>query len=197
MKSSPGRRPLAPALPLLGILLLTSGCAVWNPWGYSKDWPLWKKTLFFAGPGHCPVCYCVGGAVIEAGGFGKDDEETAGDSLPATENAPAQPEAGQARSQPKLLDLGSGQCVPCKMMKPVLEELQTDYAEHFETVYLDISENREAAQQYGIRAIPTQIFYDAESRELFRHEGYMAKEDILAKWQELGYALAGEPQNNE
>ena len=50
---------------LLCLILLNSGCAVWNPWGYSKDWAPWKKTLFFIGPGHCPVCYCVGGAAIE------------------------------------------------------------------------------------------------------------------------------------
>ena len=50
---------------LVCLVLLSSGCAVWNPWGYSKDWALWKKTLFFIGPGHCPVCYCVGGAAIE------------------------------------------------------------------------------------------------------------------------------------
>lgn len=53
------------ALLLLCLVLLNSGCAVWNPWGYSKDWGPWKKTLFFIGPGHCPVCYCVGGAAIE------------------------------------------------------------------------------------------------------------------------------------
>jgi thioredoxin 1 len=34
--------------------------------------------------------------------------------------------------------------------------------------------------------IPTQIFFDAEGRELFRHTGFLAKEDILAKWKELG-----------
>ena len=50
---------------LLCAVLLTTGCSVWNPYGYSEEWPVWKKTLFFAGPGHCPLCYCVGGAIIE------------------------------------------------------------------------------------------------------------------------------------
>jgi thioredoxin 1 len=37
--------------------------------------------------------------------------------------------------------------------------------------------------------IPTQIFYDAAGRELFRHEGFFGKDDILAKWKELGVSL--------
>jgi thioredoxin 1 len=88
---------------------------------------------------------------------------------------------------PRLLDLGAGHCVPCKMMKPILTELQTGFTEQFETIYIDIAENRAAAQQYGVRVIPTQIFFDAEGEELFRHEGFMSKEDILAKWKELGF----------
>jgi thioredoxin 1 len=33
---------------------------------------------------------------------------------------------------------------------------------------------------------PTQIFYDAMGNELFRHEGFFSREDILAKWKDLG-----------
>ena len=42
---------------LLGLTVMLSGCMVWNPWGYKKEWPIWKKTVFFIGPGHCPFCY--------------------------------------------------------------------------------------------------------------------------------------------
>ena len=35
--------------------------------------------------------------------------------------------------------------------------------------------------------IPTQIFYAADGSELYRHTGFYAREDILGKWQELGY----------
>lgn len=93
---------------------------------------------------------------------------------------------------PRLLDLGAGKCVPCKMMKPMLDELKVEYAEHFETVFIDVWEHEQAGAQYGIRMIPTQIFYDAEGKELFRHEGFFAKEDILAKWKELGIHLSNE-----
>ena len=90
---------------------------------------------------------------------------------------------------PRLLDLGAGKCIPCKQMKPILDELHRDYATQFETVFIDVWEHREEGQRHGIRMIPTQIFFDASGKELFRHEGFMAKKDILAKWQELGVAV--------
>lgn len=87
---------------------------------------------------------------------------------------------------PRLVDLGAGKCIPCKQMKPILAELKRDYADQFETVFIDVWENREEGPKYGIRIIPTQIFFDATGKERFRHEGFMAKKDILAKWRELG-----------
>jgi thioredoxin 1 len=90
---------------------------------------------------------------------------------------------------PKLLDLGAGKCMPCKMMEPILEELTEAYAGQLAVEFIDVWENRAESEKYGIRMIPTQIFYDAQGLELFRHEGFFSKEDILAKWQELGVAL--------
>lgn len=94
---------------------------------------------------------------------------------------------------PKLVDLGAGKCIPCKMMKPILDELKRDYANRFVTEFIDVWENPDAGKPYGIEVIPTQIFYDAEGKELFRHVGFFGKEDILAKWKELGVDLSGKP----
>ncbi len=90
---------------------------------------------------------------------------------------------------PRLVDLGAGKCVPCQQMKPILEELKRDYADQFETVFIDVWEKRDEGKKYGIRLIPTQIFYDATGKERFRHEGFLAKKEILAKWRELGVAV--------
>ncbi len=89
-------------------------------------------------------------------------------------------------SLPKLLDLGSVTCIPCKLMAPILEELKTQYAGRFEVQFIDIHRDEAAAEAYDIRVIPTQIFFGASGKELWRHEGFMSKEDILAKWKELG-----------
>ncbi len=105
----------------------------------------------------------------------------------ASTNAPATPTTKQ--SLPKLLDLGAGKCVPCKMMAPILEEMKKDYAGSLEVEFIDVWKNPDAAKQYGIEVIPTQIFYDATGKELFRHIGFFAKADILAKWKELDVDL--------
>ncbi|MDF7800071.1 thioredoxin family protein [Pontiellaceae bacterium B1224] len=98
---------------------------------------------------------------------------------------------------PKLLDLGAGKCIPCKMMAPILDEMEETFAGQLDVEFIDVWENEGVGQQYGIRMIPTQIFYDAEGNELFRHEGFYAREDMLAKWAELGVVLTDEPQNTE
>ncbi|MDI1248050.1 MAG: thioredoxin family protein [Lacunisphaera sp.] len=90
---------------------------------------------------------------------------------------------------PRLVDLGADKCIPCKMMAPILGELEKDYAGQLEVVFLDVWKKREEGSRYNIRVIPTQIFFDAGGKELFRHEGFYAKKDILAKWAELGVAL--------
>ena len=90
---------------------------------------------------------------------------------------------------PRLVDLGAGKCIPCKMMKPILDDLTQNYADQFTVVFIDVWENKDAGEPYGIRMIPTQIFYGTDGKELARHEGFFAKKDILAKWQELGVVL--------
>lgn len=97
--------------------------------------------------------------------------------------------AGKTVALPKLLDLGADRCVPCKMMAPILEELGETFAGEMQVDFLDVWKNPDAAKPYDIKIIPTQIFFAPDGTELFRHEGFFSREDILAKWQELGYKL--------
>ncbi|MGA1978995.1 MAG: thioredoxin family protein [Sedimentisphaerales bacterium] len=91
---------------------------------------------------------------------------------------------------PRLVDLGADKCIPCKMMAPILEELRKDYDGTINVEFIDVWKAPERAKEYGITIIPTQIFFDASGKELFRHEGFFSKEDILAKWMEFGVELA-------
>lgn len=90
---------------------------------------------------------------------------------------------------PKIVDLGAMKCIPCKMMAPILEELKKDYEGKLEVVVIDVWENRGEAEKYGIQAIPTQIFYDENGKEFFRHEGFLPKEDILKTFRDHGIKL--------
>lgn len=92
---------------------------------------------------------------------------------------------------PKLLDLGADKCVPCKAMAPILEEMKKEFAGKLNVEFIDVWKNPGAAQKEMVEIIPTQIFLDANGKELFRHTGFFSKEDMLAKWKELGVDLTG------
>ena len=119
--------------------------------------------------------------VIAAGVFAGD--ATQAPTPPPSTNAPARAKL------PRLVDLGADKCIPCKKMAPILNELKADYVGQLEVEFIDVWKKPDAAKAYKILLIPTQIFYDANGKELFRHEGFYGKEDILAKWKELGVNL--------
>ena len=98
---------------------------------------------------------------------------------------------GNPSPLPRMVDLGADNCIPCKLMAPILQELKVEYAHVFATHFIDVWKNPAAGRQFGVRLIPTQIFFDADGRELFRHEGFMSKQDILTRWKQLGVDVAG------
>jgi thioredoxin 1 len=75
------------------------------------------------------------------------------------------------------------------MMAPSLEELKKEYAGRLQVEFIDTMWNPGAKTQYDAPFCATQIFIDASGKERFRHVGYYSKEDILAKWKELGIDL--------
>jgi len=85
-----------------------------------------------------------------------------------------------------MVDLGAHKCIPCKMMAPIIAELQEEYAGRASIVFIDVWEHREQAQRFGIRGIPTQIFYDKQGKEMKRHVGFLDKKSIVAMFDELG-----------
>jgi thioredoxin 1 len=91
-----------------------------------------------------------------------------------------------AQRLPRMIDLGRGTCIPCKAMAPILKELKEEYKGRADIEFIDVGENPEQAQKYQIRLIPTQVFFDAEGKEVWRHEGFLGKEDIAKKLAEMG-----------
>ncbi len=132
------------------------------------------------------LCGCAGNLPSEK------EAPVAGSSADA-KSAPMQATATgkieSAKTLPRLVDLGATKCIPCKMMAPILEDLRKTYSGQMDVQFIDVWENQDAGGQYGVKVIPTQIFFDAAGKELFRHEGFFAREDILAKWKELGVEL--------
>jgi len=72
-----------------------------------------------------------------------------------------------------MVDLGAKACVPCKMMQPVLAAITSRYADRASIVFIDVWEHRDQPEKFGLRLIPTQIFYDKDGKEVSRHEGFL------------------------
>jgi thioredoxin 1 len=98
---------------------------------------------------------------------------------------------------PRLVDLGSDKCIPCKRMAPILEGLSQEYRSSFTVEVLDVRRNPVLGRDWAIRVIPTQVFIDAAGVERFRHEGFMSKEAILGKWKELGIEVSPDASDKE
>lgn len=95
-----------------------------------------------------------------------------------------------AAGLPRLVDLGADTCIPCKAMAPILVELRAEYAGKLRVDFIDVWKDPHAGDPYDIYAIPTQIFFDGDGRELTRHEGFISKQDILATWKRLGFEFS-------
>lgn len=85
-----------------------------------------------------------------------------------------------------MIDLGAKACVPCKMMAPIMVKMEKRYAGKAAIVFIDVWKHRSQAKRFGIRAIPTQIFFDADAREVYRHVGFMGEKDIVNQLNQMG-----------
>ena len=103
--------------------------------------------------------------------------------------APTKKAPAMKRQLPRLIDYGAATCTPCKMMAPILEELQSEYLGKVDVVVIDVRKDPQAGRDARLRVIPTQVFIAADGRELFRHEGFYPKEAIIAKWRQLGFEI--------
>jgi len=85
-----------------------------------------------------------------------------------------------------MIDLGAKKCIPCKMMAPIMEKMEKVYKGKAVITFIDVWEDRESANRFGIRAIPTQIFFDKNGKEVYRHVGFLAEKRIVAILKKMG-----------
>lgn len=80
-----------------------------------------------------------------------------------------------------FVELGSVRCIPCKMMQPIMRDIEKDYAGQVKVVFHDVwtPEGEPFAASYKIRVIPTQVFLDKDGEEYFRHEGFFPKDELV------------------
>lgn len=91
-----------------------------------------------------------------------------------------------AKGMVTMVDLGAKKCLPCKMMAPILEKVEKAYRGRAVIHFYDVWEDREPATRFGIRGIPTQIFFDKDAKEVYRHVGFMSEADIVSQLTKMG-----------
>ena len=104
--------------------------------------------------------------------------------LPSASDAAIRQALGSGK--PTIIDLGARSCTSCKKMAPILEELAGSYRGQASVLFIDVREDQAAAKRFGVQMIPTQIFFDAQGREVKRHIGFMDRADLLKGLQAAG-----------
>ena len=103
-------------------------------------------------------------------------------SLPGLSQSASGPEA-----KPAIYDFGMGKCVSCKEMEKILAAIKNKYGDQIEVWLVMAEKDKELFQKYKIVGVPTQVFLDASGKEVERHMGVLAENDLIKKLKDLKF----------
>jgi thioredoxin 1 len=91
-----------------------------------------------------------------------------------------------AKRMPILLEFGRGWCIPCKYMKPILEDMARAYNGRAIVMTVDMDANKDLVRDFRIRMMPTQVFLLPDGKEFRRNEGVFEREQIVQVFGQMG-----------
>ena len=91
---------------------------------------------------------------------------------------------------PVLLEFGRGWCIPCKYMKPILDDMARAYAGRAIVTTVDMDANKDLVRDFKVRMMPTQVFLTPDGKEFFRNEGTLEREQIAQVFAKMGVPVA-------
>jgi thioredoxin 1 len=83
-----------------------------------------------------------------------------------------------ASGLPTMADFGLGTCKACQAMEPILKQAAQDYQGRASIVFVELDKHPDLARDYRIAVMPTQIFFDADGKQVSSHMGYMDRAEI-------------------
>ena len=78
----------------------------------------------------------------------------------------------------KLIDFWAVWCGPCKIMNPIIDELEKELGDKLEVERVNVDENQEKSSQFGIMSIPTYVILK-DDKEVARKIGVTPKSELL------------------
>ncbi len=121
--------------------------------------------------------------------FGCSKNETPSGADSNTQNVTGDFTKKKEKPKVTFVELGSVDCIPCKMMQPVMKAIEEEFGDQIEVLFFDVRKDPESGQKYGIKLIPTQVFLDESGKEFFRHQGFFPQEDIKNLLVEYGLEI--------
>ncbi len=91
-----------------------------------------------------------------------------------------------AKRVPILLEFGRGWCIPCKYMKPILDDMSKVYAGKAIVMTVDMDANKDLVRDFRIRMMPTQVFLMPDGKEYSRNEGTLERDQIAQVFAKMG-----------
>ena len=88
--------------------------------------------------------------------------------------------------KPVLVDFGSNTCIPCRQLRPILQEIKKEQAGKMEVLVIDVYKHQDLSREYRVQVIPTLVFFDASGKEVLRHQGFMPKTALLEELKKVG-----------
>lgn len=105
---------------------------------------------------------------------------------------PAEPAHTTSKTQspvPVFVELGSDRCTSCRAMIPVLKTLKEEHPCALEVRFVDVWDNPQEGERFGVTAIPTQVLLDENGQEIARHTGFWSAKSIRNAFASQGHPL--------
>lgn len=153
---------------------------------------------YIKSPGTCGISFPIAftGAILGCGGENEAPLKVSGEvseekSDKSEDISAVKKDDKKVTLEATFVEIGAENCVPCKMMKPVMAEIEKKYKGRVKVVFHDVwtPEGKPLVQQYKIRVIPTQIFQDKKGKEFFRHEGFLPFDEVKKILSKQGIGL--------
>ena len=93
-------------------------------------------------------------------------------------------ESARVSGKPSFVNFGVIGC--CDKMYPIIQDVRAAYGRKINVVFVHVGQEEVLSNLYGVSEIPVQVFFDKDGKQLFRHTGFLAKDQIAAKLSEMG-----------